>query len=124
MLKDLRVHTTIAASDIDRARQFYEEKLGLTPAREEPGGLVYEQKDSWFLLYPSTGAGTAQNTVMGFTSEDIEQEVADLKARGVVFEEYDFPEFKTENSVARTGPLRAAWFKDSEGNVLGIVQFD
>ena len=124
MLKDLPVHTTIAASDLERARRWYEEKLGLTPAREEPGGLVYEQKkDSWFLLYSSPGAGTAQNTVMGFTSQDIEQEVADLKARGVVFEEYDFPGFKTVNSIADTPPVRAAWFKDSEGNILGIVQF-
>ncbi len=123
MLKDLHVHATVAASDLDRARRFYEEKLGLTPAREEPGGLIYEQKDSWFLLYPSRGAGTAQHTVMGFTTDDIEREVADLKARGEVFEEYDFPGLKTENSIARTGSVCSAWFKDTEGNILGLVQF-
>jgi len=59
---------------------------------------------------------------MGFTTEDIEQEVANLKARGVVFEEYDLPVFTTENSIAQTGPIRAAWFKDTEGNTLRIVQ--
>jgi len=121
VLKDLHVHATVAASDLDRARRFYEEKLGLTPAREEPGGLIYEQKDSWFLLYPSRGAGTAQHTVMGFTTDDIEREVADLKARGEVFEEYDFPGLKTENSIARTGSVCSAWFKDTEGNILGLA---
>jgi catechol 2,3-dioxygenase-like lactoylglutathione lyase family enzyme len=122
MLEDLPVHTTVPASDLARARAWYEEKLELTPAREEPGGLIYQQRDSWFLLFPSGGAGTAQHTVMGFTTPDIEQEVAGLKARGVVFEEYDLPGLKTENSIATAGPVRSAWFRDSEGNILGIVQ--
>ena len=60
---------------------------------------------------------------MGFTVDDIESAVAELKSRGVVFEEYDFPALKTVGSVATTGPIRAAWFKDSEGNLLGLAQF-
>jgi catechol 2,3-dioxygenase-like lactoylglutathione lyase family enzyme len=122
VLNGVRVHTTIAASDLDRARQFYEEKLGLTPSEETPGGLFYDMEESRFLLYPSAGAGTAQHTVMGFVVDDIEREVAELKERGLVFEEYDFPGLKTVNSIADTGSVRAAWFKDSEGNILGVVQ--
>jgi hypothetical protein len=59
---------------------------------------------------------------MGWETKDIEKEVADLRARGVVFEEYDYPNLKTVNGIATTGPGKAAWFKDSEGNILGLVQ--
>ena len=124
MLANLHVHSTIPAGDLQRAKQFYATKLGLDPSEETPGGLVYECRDSWFLLYPSRGAGTAQHTVMGWTTENIESEVADLQARGVVFEEYDLPGLKTVNGIATTPSNRAAWFKDSEGNILGIVQFN
>ncbi len=123
MLSQLRTHATIPAADLERARQFYADKLGLTPTEELPGGLKYETGDSWFLLYPSRGAGSATHTLIGFTTPDIEAEVAALKERGLVFEEYDFPTLKTVNSIATMAANRAAWFKDSEGNILGIVQF-
>lgn len=87
-----------------------------------PGGLVYEYNESWFLLFPSPGAGTAQHTVAGWAVDTIETEVAELKTRGVVFEEYDLPGLKTVDGIATVGPNRAAWFKDSEGNILGVVQ--
>ena len=122
MLANLEIHATIPASDLARARQFYAERLGLTPASEMPGGLIYQCRDSWFLLYPSGGAGTAQHTLAGWSVDDIEGEVAELKARGVVFEEYDLPSLKTVNGIATLGPIRAAWFKDTEGNILGLVQ--
>jgi catechol 2,3-dioxygenase-like lactoylglutathione lyase family enzyme len=122
MLADLEIHATIPASDLARARRFYQEKLGLTPAEETPGGLVYRCAGSWFLLYPTSNAGTATHTLMGWQTGDIEREVAGLKARGVVFEEYNTPSLKTVGSIAAAGPNRAAWFKDSEGNILGIVQ--
>ena len=124
MLAELEIHATIPASDLARARKFYQEKLGLTPAEEAPGGggLIYRCYQSWFLLYPSPHAGTATHTQMGWETSDIEQEVAELKTRGVVFEEYDTPHLKTVAGIATTGPLRAAWFKDSEGNLLGLVQ--
>ena len=124
MLKDLRMHATIAVHDLGRARTFYEEKLGLTPSQDTPGGLVYEVGGGTkFLLFPSSSAGTAQNTVMGFNTPDLKAEVAALQAKGVVFEEYDYPGFKTENGIATTPVGWAAWFKDSEGNIIGIVQF-
>jgi catechol 2,3-dioxygenase-like lactoylglutathione lyase family enzyme len=123
MLAHLHVHPTVPASDLARAKKFYAEKLGLTPEKETPGGLVYECDNSWFVLYPSSGAGTAQHTIIGWTVNNIEAEVSELRARGVVFEDYDMPGLKTINGIADTSPTRAAWFKDSEGNLLGLVQF-
>jgi catechol 2,3-dioxygenase-like lactoylglutathione lyase family enzyme len=122
MLQGRSMHPTIPAADLERARAYYADKLGLTPSRELPGGLVYEPSPgSWFLLYPSQGAGSAQHTVAGWEVEDIDAEVAELKARGGVFEEYDLPQLKTENSIATMPGNRAAWFRDSEGNILGLV---
>jgi catechol 2,3-dioxygenase-like lactoylglutathione lyase family enzyme len=123
MLQGRYMHPTIPAIDLERARAWYEEKLGLTPSQEMPGGLIYQTSgEAWFLLFPTPNAGTAEHTVGGWQVEDIHAEVAELKGRGVVFEEYDFPTVKTVDSVAETGPVKAAWFKDSEGNILGIVQ--
>ncbi len=124
MLADRPIHTTLPAADLERARKFYTEKLGLTPESEAPGGIFYRCGGSTrFLVFPTRGTASGQHTQMGWTVDDIEAEVADLKARGVVFEEYDTPYLKTVNSVATTGPIKAAWFKDTEGNLLGIVQF-
>jgi catechol 2,3-dioxygenase-like lactoylglutathione lyase family enzyme len=120
MLTDYQMQATIPAHDLERARKFYAEKLGLTPSRETMGGLVYEYAGSWFLLYPSQGAGTAEHTIAGWVVDDLEAEVAELRDRGVVFEEYDMPGLKTVDGIATTGDERAAWFKDSEGNILGL----
>jgi catechol 2,3-dioxygenase-like lactoylglutathione lyase family enzyme len=107
---------------MNRAKQFYAEKLGMNPSDEMLSGLVYQCKDSWFLLFPSAGTSTGTFTQAGWSTDNIEAEVAELKSRGVIFEEYDLPNFKTVNSVATMGSNRGAWFKDSEGNLLGIVQ--
>ena len=123
MLSDLEYHGTIPAKDLQRAKKFYADKLGFTDPEESPGGLVYRCLNSWFLVYPTSEAGKATHTLGGWESHDIEADVAALKARGVVFEEYDMPGLKTVNGIAKTGPGRAAWFKDSEGNILGIIQF-
>jgi catechol 2,3-dioxygenase-like lactoylglutathione lyase family enzyme len=122
MLSKLEIHAALPAQDLKRAKQFYAEKLGLTPKSELPGGLMYQCKDSWFLLFPSSGTSAAQFTQAGWATNNIEAEVAELKARGVVFEEYNSPNFKTVNSIVTTAGNRAAWFKDSEGNLLGLVQ--
>ena len=123
MLGDHQIRPTIPVADIERARRWYEEKLGLVPSSDDPGGLTYRCGDgSWFALYPSALAGTAQHTVAGWTVDDIEHEMKDLRARGVVFEDYDFPELKTVDGIARLGPEKASWFKDSEGNILGLIQ--
>jgi predicted enzyme related to lactoylglutathione lyase len=124
MLTDYQMHPTIPAHDLERAKKFYAQKLGLSPSQETPSGLVYEYSNSWFLLYPSQGAGTAEHTTAVWVVDDIKAEMAELKARGVVFEEYDLPGLKTVDGMASTDTGRAAWFKDSEGNILGLTQLD
>jgi len=124
MLGQRSVHTTLPAADLARARAWYEGKLGFTPIAELPGGLMYEAAEGTrFVVYPSANAGQAPQTCMGFATDDIEGDVRDLKEKGVVFEEYDYPTLKTVGSIAETGPVRSAWFRDSEGNILGLVQF-
>lgn len=123
MIKDLRAHTTLPASDLGRAKKFYAQKLGLNPSTESPGGLFYVTGGGTrFTIYPTPNETRGGHTQMGFSVHDIEGTVAELKAAGVVFEEYDFPGFKTQGSIAQTGDVRAAWFKDSEGNMIGLVQ--
>jgi catechol 2,3-dioxygenase-like lactoylglutathione lyase family enzyme len=123
MTKELRSHTTLPAADLDRAKRFYAEKLGMMPATESPGGIFYELAGGTrFVLYPNPSPDRAGHTQMGLATTDIDAEVKALQARGVVFEEYDFPGLKTENGIAQTGLTRAAWFKDSEGNTIGVVQ--
>lgn len=125
MLADRPMHSTLPTTDLERARRFYAEKLGLTPESEDPvAGLFYHcGNNTQFLLFPSQGEASGIHTQAGWIVDDIEAEVAELKARGLVFEEYDTPYLKMSNSVATTGPVKAAWFKDSEGNLLGLVQF-
>jgi catechol 2,3-dioxygenase-like lactoylglutathione lyase family enzyme len=124
MLADRPIHATLPAADLERAKRFYTEKLGLSPESEAPGGIFYLcGGGTRFLVFPSGGTASGTHTQLGWTVDDIEAEVADLKARGVVFEEYDTPYLKTVDSVATTGPIKAAWFKDSEGNFLSVVQF-
>ena len=122
MLKKARIQTTLPAQDISRARSFYSTKLGLEPVEESSAGLTYECGGGRFFLFPSQGKAAGTHTQIGFAVENIENEVSDLKRRGVTFEEYNFPGLKTVNGIATTGSNKAAWFKDSEGNLLGVVQ--
>ncbi|HEX9890469.1 MAG TPA: VOC family protein [Actinomycetota bacterium] len=123
MLKDQGIHPTIPVADIERARAWYEEKLGLLPSSDDPGGLTFRCGDgTWFVLYPSAAAGTAEHTVAGWAVDGIEAEMKELRARGVAFEDYDLPELKTVDGLAHLGDEKACWFKDSEGNILGLIQ--
>ena len=123
MVIDARAHTTLPAADMERAKRWYEEKLGLKPASEGPGGVFYVAAGGTrFVLYPTPNTQRGGHTQMGLASADIDADVAQLRSRGVVFEEYDFPGLKTEGGIATTGDIRAAWFKDSEGNTIGVVQ--
>ena len=121
MLSKLEYHGTLPASDLARARRFYEGQLGFK-AEESEGGLIFRCQNSWFLVYPTQGAGTAPHTLGGWQTDDLDGEMAELRARGVVFEEYDYPGLKTVNGVAERGFVRSSWFKDSEGNLLGLIQ--
>jgi len=124
MLRDLPVYTTLPASDLARARRFYEGTLGFEAYRVTPAGVVYRAGSSWILLFPSSNAGTNKATACGFQVTDIAAKVAELKGRGIRFEEYDMPDFKTVDSVVQTPGGDAAWFKDTEGNIIGLVQLD
>jgi catechol 2,3-dioxygenase-like lactoylglutathione lyase family enzyme len=123
MLTDFPIHATAAASDLDRARHWYEERLGLLPEREDMGGVWYRfAGDTWLYLYATGSAGTAQNTIAGWTVRGIETVMADLRSRGVVFEDYDFGDLKTTDGLADFGVAKAAWFKDSEGNTYELSE--
>ena len=128
---------TIPALDLERARHFYAEVLGLRAVLETPGGVVFESGGdagaagpgwapaSTFLVFPTPNPARGNHTQMGFLVKEIETRVAELTARGVVFEAYDLPGMKTENGVASilNGRGKAAWFKDSEANIIGLVEF-
>jgi catechol 2,3-dioxygenase-like lactoylglutathione lyase family enzyme len=122
MLEGFDFVATLPAVDIDRAKAWYRDKLGLEPLEEHEGAVVYRAGPSTFQLYPTQNAGTAQNTLGAWYADDVEAVVAELRSRGVEFEEYDFPGLKTEDGIADLGFERSAWFKDSEGNTLAIAQ--
>jgi catechol 2,3-dioxygenase-like lactoylglutathione lyase family enzyme len=131
VLEDGKVATRIPVRDLQRSRKFYAEKLGLEPSEERPGGLLYRCSEGEFALFESAGAASGNHTKMGWEVEDIEATVEQLRARGVVFEEYDFPGLKTFNGIAEIegnypskGGVgeRAAWFRDVDGNLFGIGQ--
>jgi catechol 2,3-dioxygenase-like lactoylglutathione lyase family enzyme len=122
MLGNYWVSPSLPASDLERAKKFYEGTLGLKVAEEDPGGLTFQAKGSELFVFISMGKSDGSFTQAGWEVDDIEAEVAELKGRGVSFEEYDYPELKTVNSIAETADGKSAWFKDSEGNLLGLLQ--
>jgi predicted enzyme related to lactoylglutathione lyase len=122
MLRDASIHAYIPASDIPRARKFYEEIVGLKPKEEYAGGVIYECGGADVFLYPTSNAGTSRASQAFWRVDDVEAEVAELKARGVNFEEYDMPGVAMKNSIATGGGARTAWFKDTEGNILAVSQ--
>ncbi|CAN5340533.1 VOC family protein [soil metagenome] len=120
-LESATAHATIAVTDLEGARKFYEGTLGLKPMEERSDGVRYEAgKGTWFLIYPSQFAGTAKSTYMTFEVEDLETAVKELRGRGVVFEEYDLPGLKTTEGIAEIQGVRGAWFKDPDGNILAV----
>lgn len=123
MLTDFPIHATAAAIHLDRARQWFEEKLGLVPEREDAGGAWYHfAGDTWLYLYRTPSAGTARSTIAGWTVTGIEAVMADMRGRGIVFEDYDFDELKTVDGLADFGTAKGAWFKDSEGNTYELSE--
>ena len=130
MLADAQVSTRLPAKDLERARRFYSEKLGLEPVEERPGGLRYQCGESSFAVFESAGSASGTHTQMAWEVEDIEATVAALRARGVAFQDYDAPGLTTRNGVADIAGNypskgvgeRGAWFKDSEGNLLSLGQ--
>jgi predicted enzyme related to lactoylglutathione lyase len=123
MLQNSPMYAYIPARDVSRARKFYEEKLGFKAREEIAGGVVYEfGKGTAAFLYPTPNAGTSRASQAFWQVDDIEREVAELKRRGVKFEDYDMPDMKTKDCIFIGGGAKAAWFKDSEGNILAVIQ--
>ena len=123
MLAESSVFAVLPAADLQRARTFYRDKLGLEVTEETGGGLLYRlQGGTSFLLYETGNAGSAKNTAMCWLTEDLDAEMAELRGRGVDFEDYDFPGLQTQNGVATIGQEKSAWFVDSEGNILCVSQ--
>ena len=120
MLESSNVYATIPAQNLERAKSFYADQLGLQPAEEGPEGLHYRCGNGSFMLFESSGEPSGTHTQLGWDVDDIEAAVATLRERGVVFEEYDLPDFKTVDGIAEIAGERGAWFKDSEGNLLAI----
>ncbi len=123
MLKEGVSQTTLPVADMDRARAFYAEKLGLTPSWEAPTGIIYETGGGTRFVLSPMAAKPAGHTQMSFVVQDLGSEVRQLKSRGLIFDEYDTPNLKTVDSIADRGVLKAAWFKDTEGNTIGVMQW-
>ena len=123
MIADHRVTVMLPARDIERAKRWYEEKLGLRADDTGDYGVSYTLKGGTpMFLYESQFAGTAQHTLLSFNTPDIAGDMQDLRDKGVSFEDYDLPGLKTDSGIADFGDIKNAWFKDSEGNILGLVQ--
>ncbi|MEW2132545.1 VOC family protein [Streptomyces sp. NPDC005435] len=123
------VATRLPAQDLSRARRFYAEKLGLEPVDERPGGLLYRCGDTDFVVFQSTGTSPGTFTQMAFQVDDLDAVVSELRAKGITFEDVDSPGFHTRDGIAEiegnypskgARGERGAWFRDSEGNLLGV----
>ena len=123
MLSDYPVYATIPTSDLGRLRRFYEDTLGFKVREENPAGIYYDAGEgTYFAVTRSSGRSTGSHTQMAFKVQDIETVVGELRRRGAVFEEYETP--KTVDGVADMGVGRAAWLKDPDGNLIGMIQFN
>lgn len=123
MLQDALMYSYIPAKDVARARAFYEEKLGFRPSREIGGGVTYVcAGGTACFLYPTPNAGTSAASQAFWEVANIEREVAELRSRGVAFEDYDMPGRAADAPVYTAGGAKAAWFKDSEGNIMALIQ--
>jgi predicted enzyme related to lactoylglutathione lyase len=124
MLGNTMVAPTLPVVNMERARKFYEEKLGLKVMQADMGGVMLQAGDGTGLYLYQRGPTKADHTVASFNVSNIEVEMSELSAKGIVFEEYDIPEMniKTTNGLAIAGGAKMAWFKDTEGNILSVTQ--
>ena len=123
MLSETPMHTSLPASDLARARRFYVEVLGFAPANEDPHAIQFRSGGTVFVVYQSGGSSPGTFSQAGWAVGDIRKEVDALRERGVEFLEYDFPGLKTKDGIAEVEGSFHAWFKDTEGNLLGIEEW-
>jgi predicted enzyme related to lactoylglutathione lyase len=122
MLRNAPIRAYIPASNMARVRKFYEEIVGLKVKEEYAGGVIYECGGAVVFMYPTPNAGTSKASQAFWQVSDVEAEVAELKALGVKFEEYDMPGLTMKNGIMTGGGAKTAWFKDIEGNILAVSQ--
>lgn len=123
MLESAVVSVALPAQDIERAKSFYADKLGLKPTLERGGDVLYELGGGTrFGLFRSAGKSSGDHTQADFAVENFDEVVEGLRSNGVKFEEYDLPGFKTENGIATLEGIRGVWIKDSEGNLIAITE--
>ena len=122
MLGNKKAVANLAVKDLDVARDFYKNTLGLTPVHEEKKELVvFRSGTSEINVYRSDYAGTNKATAVTWTVDNVKDEVADLKSKGVVFEHYDMPGMTRDGDVFVSGDMKVAWFKDPDGNILNVA---
>jgi catechol 2,3-dioxygenase-like lactoylglutathione lyase family enzyme len=123
MLRDVKIGVVLAVKDLVKAREFYGGKLGFDEVpNNDPGGVLYKSGDSTFYVYESQFAGSNQATAASWMVDGIEPVIQDLKAKGVTFEHYDdMPGVKREDDLHVMDNMKAAWFKDPDGNILNIT---
>jgi catechol 2,3-dioxygenase-like lactoylglutathione lyase family enzyme len=123
MFEDASIYAVLPASDLARARAFWHDTFGIDPVDdgfEEADAVMFDIGGTRLLVYETQFAGTAQNTALGIDSGDFDRDLADLKAKGVTFNDYDLPGIKTVDGVIELGGMRTAWFNDSEGNIIAL----
>lgn len=120
MISDGRVFASVAVKDQAKGKEFYGGKLGLKQVDENPGGVTYESGGGRIFVYPSQTAGSGQATVAFWEVSDFDETVTELKSKGIELESYDMPGMDPETHVMTMGDMKAAWFKDPDGNILGI----
>lgn len=124
MLQQRRVHTTLPVGDLAAARAFWEDRLGFVPLEVYPTAVIYAGAGgSVFAISRASARATGGSTQMAFTVPDIDAEVAELGRLGVAFEAYDLPGLRTVDGIAEMGGNRVAWFRDPDGNVIGVIEF-
>jgi catechol 2,3-dioxygenase-like lactoylglutathione lyase family enzyme len=122
MLEDHDVAATLAVTDMNAARSFYEGTLGLKPVMEDPEGVVYSAGNSRLMVYCSDFAGTNKATAATWAvGDELESIVQHLRAKGVAFEHYDLPDTTRDGDIHEMGGMRGVWFKDPDGNIIGLV---
>ena len=122
MFENASCFAVLPASDLARARSFWHDTFGIDPVDDgfEEGAEMFEIAGTRVLIYETQFAGTAQNTALGIDSNDFDRDMADLKAKGIEFNEYDLPGVTTVDGVVEMGGMRTAWFNDSEGNIIAL----
>jgi catechol 2,3-dioxygenase-like lactoylglutathione lyase family enzyme len=122
MFQPTSVIAAMPAQDYERAKSFYADKLGMKPVEESDEEARDRVGAAEFIVVPSTGKASGDHTQLGFEVDDLEDAVRTLRERGVVFEEYDLPGFKSVGGIVELEGEKGAWFKDSEGNLIAVAQ--